>query len=222
MFRDRREAGQRLATALQHLRGTPGLLVLGMARGGVPVAAEVAEALRAPLDVLVVRKIGSPWNPELALGALTATGEFLDGDMVASTGTTAGQLAQVVARERGELARREGLYRAGRPSKPPGGRTVIVVDDGLATGASAIAALRTIQAQHPARLVLAVPVAARESLAAVRPHADEVVCLETPSPFRAVGAWYRHFGQTSDDEVRDCLAEADSRQTLHPAGSASS
>ncbi|MFN2315770.1 MAG: phosphoribosyltransferase [Gemmatimonadales bacterium] len=222
MFRDRREAGQRLANALQHLRGTPGLLVLGMARGGVPVAAEVAEALLAPLDVLVVRKIGSPRNPELALGALTAASEFLDADMVARTGTTAEELAPVVARERGELARREGLYRAGRPPEPVGGRTVIVVDDGLATGASAIAALRTIQAQHPAHLVLAVPVAPPESLAAVRPYADEVVCLETPSAFRAVGAWYRHFGQTSDDEVRACLADADNRHASHPAGSATS
>ena len=222
MFRDRREAGERLASALQHLLGTPGLLVLGMTRGGVPVAAEVAEALRAPLDILVVRKIGSPRNPELALGALTAAGQFLDADMVARTGTTAEQLALVVARERGELARREGLYRAGRPAQPPGGRTIIVVDDGLATGASAIAALHTIRAQHPAHLVLAVPVAARDSLAAVRPHADEVVCLETPSPFGAVGAWYRHFGQTSDDEVRACLADADSRHAPQPAGRAPS
>lgn len=222
MFRDRREAGERLASALQHLRGAPGLLVLGMARGGVPVAAEVAEALRAPLDVLVVRKIGSPWNPELALGAMTAWGEFLDADMVTRTGTTTEQLAQVIGREREELLRREALYRTGRPPEPPGGRMVIIVDDGLATGASAIAALRTIRAQHPARLVLAVPVAPPESLAAVRPHADEVVCLETPSPFWAVGAWYRHFGQTSDDEVRACLALADTRQAAHPAASTTS
>lgn len=210
-FHDRQDAGARLAGALDQLRDQPGVVILGMARGGVPVAAEVARALDAPLDVLVVRKLGAPGNPELALGAIAATGEHLDHGLVRATGTTSGQLEAIRRRERAELQRREASWRSGRPALPLAGRTVVVVDDGLATGSSAIAALEAVRAQAPARLILAVPVAPPDSLEVVRSHADSVVCLETPEPFGAVGAWYDDFAQTEDSDVVRHLAEADRR-----------
>lgn len=215
-YQDRQDAGRRLAAALEHLRGTPGLLILGLARGGVPVAAEVARRFGAPLDVLVVRKLGAPFNPELALGALAADGEYLDPALISATRTTPTQLEVIRRRERAELRRREAAFRAGRPARPVAGCTAVIIDDGLATGATAIAALEAVRAGGARQVILAVPVASPEGLEAVRPHADAVVCLATPPGFRAVGEWYRSFSQTHDDEVLACLADADARLATVP------
>lgn len=207
MYHDRRDAGRRVAAALAHLQGQPRLVILGMARGGVPVAAEVARVLGAPLDVVVVRKIGVPWNPELALGAIAAGAEYLDPTMIRITGTGEAEVRRTIAHERAELARREARYRAGRAALSLADATVVVVDDGLATGASAIAALRALRTLGPRRLIFAAPVGPGEAVAAVAREADEVVCPERPEPFVAVGHWYRDFSQTSDAEVQACLAD---------------
>ena len=206
-FKDRRQAGRVLATMLAHYRGSPNLLVLALPRGGLPVGLEVARALHAPLDIFVVRKLGLPGHEEYAMGAIASGGVRvmtpLPGLSVAPE-----EIAAVVAREQAELLRREQLYRGQRPAVSLAGRTVIVVDDGLATGATMRAAVLAIRQQHPARLVVAVPVGARDSCQALRADADEVVCAATPEPFRAVGLWYEKFLQTSDDEVRALLDEA--------------
>ncbi|NDP62330.1 erythromycin esterase family protein [Polaromonas sp.] len=204
---DRRQAGRLLADKLARYAGQDNLLVLGLPRGGVPVAFEVARALQAPLDIFVVRKLGLPGHEEYAMGAIASGGVRvmtpLPGLNVAPS-----KIAEVVAREQDELVRREQLYRGQRPPLSLEGRTVIVVDDGLATGASMRAAVLAIRQQHPARLVMAVPVGAQDSCEALRNDADEVVCAAMPSPFRAVGLWYKSFGQTSDEEVIALLDEA--------------
>lgn len=205
MFEDRAEAGHRLARALERFRGRKDTVVAGMVRGGVVVAAEVARDLGLPLEAVVVRKIGAPFNPELALGAVAAGGAFLDPAMIAMTGTTGEELERVRARAEAELAARQARF---SPEWRPdlfAGRTVLLVDDGLATGASAIAALRAVRAAGAARTVLAVPVAAADSLQAVASEADEVTCLATPEPFQAVGAWYRDFGEVHDADVVSLL-----------------
>ncbi|MEU9987398.1 phosphoribosyltransferase family protein [Streptomyces sp. NPDC048045] len=212
-FRDRAEAGRVLAGLLSDLSGRgelPDPLVLALPRGGIAVAAPVARALGAPLDVLVVRKIGAPHHEEFAVGAL-APGDapLFDPDTLDHLGLTEQRLAPVVERERRELARREQRYRGDRPPLDPTGRTVIVVDDGLATGATARAALRHLRNRAPARIVLAVPVGAPDSLDRLAAEADLVVCPHRPAAFSAVGQWYDDFEQLTDADVLDVL------QALH-------
>jgi putative phosphoribosyl transferase len=206
-FRDRRQAGRALAGLLEHYRGRENLLVLALPRGGVAVGFEVAHALQAPLDVIVVRKLGFPGHEEFAMGAI-ASGGVRVMNPLAGTRVSPEAVAEAVAREQAELIRREQLYRAGRPAASIRGRTVIVVDDGLATGSTMRAAVLAIRQQHPAHLAVAVPVGAEDSCEQLRGEADEVVCAAMPEPFRAVGLWYQHFPQASDDEVRDLLEEA--------------
>jgi putative phosphoribosyl transferase len=206
IFADRREAGQRLGAALGE---RPGAVVLGIPRGGVIVAAEVAAAIGATLDVVVPRKLGAPGNPELGIGAVTADGTVvLDERLVRILGVTDDYIAREVARQVAEIHRRLERYRAGRPPVDLGGRECIVVDDGVATGGTAEAALRSVRAQGASHVVLAVPVAPAESVERLRSVADEVVCLATPSPFAAVGQWYVQFPQVSDEEVLAALAAA--------------
>jgi putative phosphoribosyl transferase len=205
-FRDRADAGRQLAWRLQQYR-TEAPVVVGLPRGGMPVAAEVARALEAPLDVLVVRKLGCPWQPELALGAVGEDGAMvLNPALIAGIGLAPQDLAEVVRTERGELERRLAGYRGRRPAVPVAGRTVIVVDDGLATGASARAATRVLRRRGARRIVLAVPVAPPETVKALGGVADEVVALETPRAFLAIGQCYDDFTQTSDQEVTRLLA----------------
>ncbi|MGW0779660.1 phosphoribosyltransferase family protein [Streptomyces sp. NPDC002913] len=206
LFTDRTDAGRRLAAALRHLeRRDP--VVLGLPRGGVPVAYEVAQALGAPLDVIVVRKLGVPYHPELGFGAIGEGGvRVISDEIVRHAGVREKDLAAVERTEEAELVRRAGAYRKGRPRLPLRGRSVIVVDDGIATGATARAACRVVKAQGAAHVVLAVPVASPDVVARLREDVDEVVCLSTPSLFSAVGEWYRDFSQTSDEEVVGLLA----------------
>jgi putative phosphoribosyl transferase len=209
VYSDRAEAGRVLAKALAAYAGQPGLLVLALPRGGVPVAFEVARALQAPLDVLVVRKLGAPGHEEYAMGAIASGGEpLLNDDVVRELGITPAEVAAAVQRERAELQRRDQLYRGGRPLPDVHGRSVIVVDDGLATGATMAAAVKALRQLRPAQIVVAVPTGAADTCEQLRGLADEVVCASTPQPFRAVGQWYRDFSQTSDDEVHALLARA--------------
>jgi predicted phosphoribosyltransferase len=207
-FRDRREAGRVLAGQLARYRDDPQVVVLGLPRGGVPVAFEVAQALHAPLDVFVVRKLGLPGHEEFAMGAIASGDVRVDNPDVAPLAVPQALVDRVLARERAELARRETLYRGDRPPLALRGRTVILVDDGLATGTSMRAAVAAVRLSAPGRLVVAVPVAAAETCRALQFEADEVVCARTPEPFMAVGAWYDDFAQTSDSEVHDLLAQA--------------
>jgi putative phosphoribosyl transferase len=215
-LKDRRQAGRLLAERLEHLRHDPGLLVLALPRGGVPVGFEVAHALGAPLDIFVVRKLGFPGHEEYAMGAIASGGVRVMNPMP-GIAVSAEDVAAVVAREQDELVRRELLYRGSRPPPEVRGRTVIVVDDGLATGSTMRAAVLALRQQRPARIVVAIPVGAEETCAMLRADADEVVCAAMPRPFRAVGLWYRDFPQCSDEEVRELLAEARLEQahTLH-------
>lgn len=207
-FKDRCDAGRLLAKALEAWRGRPGLLVLGLPRGGVPVAWEVAHALGAPLDVLVVRKLGYPGQEEFAMGAIASGGvRYLDESTLAWP-VAAAEIEAVVAREQAELVRRERLYRGERPPLRLEGRVLLLIDDGLATGATMHAAAMAVRAGRPQRIVVAVPVASREALQSVGTVADEVVCLRTPEHFHAVGLWYQDFGQTSDEEVCRLLEKA--------------
>jgi putative phosphoribosyl transferase len=201
LFQDRRDAGRRLALQLRRFRGEHPIVV-GLPRGGVPVAFEVAQALDAPLDVIVVRKLGVPFQPELGMGAVGEDGvRVLTEDVVRAARVSRADIEAVVSCERREVERRAERYRGGRPMIALAGRTVIVVDDGIATGGTARAALEVARAHGARRVVLAVPVAARESVTELAAVADEVVVLETPSPFFAVGQWYAQFSQTPDDEV---------------------
>jgi putative phosphoribosyl transferase len=205
-FRDRHEAGRRLAERLSGLRSSRPL-VLGLPRGGVPVAFEVARALDSPLDLLVVRKLGVPFQPELGMGAVGEDGvRVLNPEVLREAGVTDAQLAEVEARERAEVERRAARLRGGRPAVPLTGRTVIIVDDGLATGGTARAAIRVARERGASRVVLAVPVAPPDTVTALSREADEVVALETPEPFFAIGGWYMDFSPTSDQEVVDVLA----------------
>ncbi|MFD7842835.1 phosphoribosyltransferase family protein [Nocardia sp. NPDC059764] len=208
IFEDRADAGRRLARQLATLRGDD-VVVLGLPRGGVPVAFEVARQLNAPLDVLVVRKLGVPYQPELAFGALGEDGVRVTNPTVVVRAKLSGaEMAQVEQRERAELDRRAVRFRAGRSRIPLRGRTAVIVDDGVATGATARAACQVARAQGAARVVLAVPVASREALHQLARDADEVICLEQPRFFYAVGQWYHRFGQTTDDEVVELLGHA--------------
>ena len=208
-FVDRVDAGRHLAEALVHLAGTD-LVVLGLPRGGVPVAAEVARALDAPLDVLVVRKLGLPWHPELAMGAIAGVGgaleEVRNEQVIRQARVSDEILDEVRAREVDELRRREQAYRGDRPAVDVRGRTVVVVDDGLATGSTMRAAVAAVREQSPEAIVVAVPVGSRDTCARLRLEVDEVVCVSTPLGFVAVGQAYGDFRPTSDDEVRAALS----------------
>jgi predicted phosphoribosyltransferase len=199
-YRDRAHAGDVLAEALSHYQGRADVVVLGLVRGGVPVAARVAQALRVPLDVLVVRKLGVPWSPEVAFGALGAGGVRVLNPDVADR-LDEGDIAEVVAAESAELERREERYRAGRPPLALAGRTAILVDDGLATGATAYAAVAVARGLGAARVVMAAPVGAPEAVARLAEVADEVICPLVPPHFGAVSRFYRHFAQVSTPEV---------------------
>lgn len=211
-FADRREGGRRLAKALSHYRGRPDTIVLALPRGGVVTAAAIAEELDLPLDVLVVRKLGTPGHEELAMGAIGAGGvRVLNDEVIRTLQIPTSQIDAVTRRESFELARRELRFRGGQPPLQLAGRTVIVVDDGLATGATMSAAIAVVHAQRAARIVLAVPVAPIETCERLRLVADELVYLETPEPFQAVGYWYVDFDQVQDDEVVRTLERARAR-----------
>ncbi|MEJ7810198.1 MAG: phosphoribosyltransferase [Gemmatimonadaceae bacterium] len=208
-FRDRAEAGRVLAGLLGEYAGRDDLLVLALPRGGVPVGFEIALACRAPLDIFVVRKLGVPGHEELAMGAI-ATGRVrvLNVDVIDTLGIPARAVDQVTAAEVLELERRERDYRGGRAAPDVVGRTVILVDDGLATGATMRAAVAALRARQPARIVIAVPTAAPSTCAEFRAEVDDIICAMTPDPFEAVGLWYDDFSQTTDAEVHDLLARA--------------
>jgi predicted phosphoribosyltransferase len=208
-FRDRHEAGRALATELKEYADRPDVLVLGLPRGGVPVAYEVAQALHAPLDIFLVRKLGVPGHRELAMGAI-ASGDVLvlNEDVVGALGIPDEVIDAVSEEEKRELQRRERNYRGDRPAPDVRGRTVILVDDGLATGSSMRAAVAALRQQGPARIVVAVPVGSPDVCEELREVADDAVCAYAPQPFYAVGMWYKDFTQTTDEEVRELLARA--------------
>ncbi|HEX3157565.1 MAG TPA: phosphoribosyltransferase [Gemmatimonadaceae bacterium] len=209
LFRDRTDAGRRLAAELAAYTHRADVLVLGLPRGGVPVAFEVAHVLDVPLDVFVVRKLGVPGHEELAMGAIASGGvQVLNEDIIQDLGIPERAIAAASIREQAELERRERRYRDGRPPPDVRGHTVLLVDDGLATGSTMRAAVAALRALQPARIVIAVPVAAPDVCAALGAEVDEIVCAETPEPFHAVGLWYGDFSQTTDDEVHDLLAAA--------------
>ncbi|MGV9266040.1 phosphoribosyltransferase family protein [Kitasatospora sp. NPDC003701] len=217
-FTDRTDAGRRLAALLGHLRG-PGTVVVALPRGGVPVAAEVAAALGAPLDICVIRKLGVPRQPELGMGAIGEDGvRVLNDEVIRLAGVTPGQLAEVELRERAELERRARRYRGGRPPADLRGRTVVVVDDGIATGSTARAACRIVRARGAARVVLAVPVAPDDWTDRLAGVADELVCVGTPSPFFAIGEFYGDFSQTGDEEVLRHLSRTHTAAAPDPSG----
>lgn len=207
LFQDRSEAGGKLAERLDNY--SPATLVLALPRGGVPVAFEVAKALGAPLDVLLVRKLGVPGREELAMGAIASGGvRVLNHDVVRSLRISEPEIAAAVEREENELSRREQIYRGLRPAPQVEGRNVILIDDGVATGATMRAAIFALRQQNPKRIVAAVPVGAPDTCELLRREADEVVCVATPEPFYGVGRWYAMFPQTSDEEVRELLSRA--------------
>jgi putative phosphoribosyl transferase len=212
IFANRTEAGQKLALHLRKYANRDDVIVLGAPRGGVPVAFEVATGLKAPLDVFVLRKLGVPGREEFAFGAIASGGvRILDRDTVEGLGITGLDIERVTKTEEQELERRERAYRGGRPPLDVTGRTVILVDDGIATGASMRAAIRALRQMKPSRIVIAVPVAPVSTCSSLQSEADELVCLEMPEPFFGVGQFYDDFSQVSDDEVKDLLAAA-SRQ----------
>ncbi|ALA59219.1 phosphoribosyltransferase [Nitrospira moscoviensis] len=209
VFRDRREAGVQVASLLAGYRGRRDVVVLGLPRGGVPVAFDIAKALAVPLDVMVVRKLGVPGYEELAMGAIATGGvRVLHEEVVRQAGITPDMLAAVSAREQQELARRERVFAGGRPEVEIRGRTVILVDDGLATGSTMRAAVAAARQRGAARVIVAVPVASAEACDELRAEADEVICARTPALFFGVGQWYERFEQTTDEEVRRLLADA--------------
>jgi predicted phosphoribosyltransferase len=210
LFRDRKDAGRRLARVLSEYAGRPDVLVLALPRGGVPVAFEIALALAAPLDVFLVRKLGAPGQEELAMGAIASGGvRVLDRDLVRQLGVSAAELGNVEAAERRELSRRERTYRAGLPELVCRGRTLILVDDGVATGSTLKAAIAALRRLSPKSIVVAVPVGPPSTCRELATLADDVVCLETPEPFCAVGAFYDDFRPTTDAEVRGLLVRAE-------------
>lgn len=209
LFQDRGEAGRRLAGELASYRDRPDVLVLALPRGGVPVAFEVARALHAPLDVFAVRKLGVPGHEELAMGALASGGgRVLNQDVVQGLSIPDEIINRVAESEQCELERREQLYRGERPPADISGKTVILVDDGLATGSTMRAAVAALRRLGPARIVVAVPIAAAQTCDEFRDEVDEIICAVTPQPFYAVGLWYQDFSQTTDEEVRDLLERA--------------
>jgi putative phosphoribosyl transferase len=209
LFRDRSEAGRQLAARLAHYVDRPDVLVLALPRGGVPVGYEVARALHVPMDVFIVRKLGVPGHEELAMGAVASGGvRVLNDQVVKGLGIPDYVIDAVASWEQQELERRERLYRGQRPPPDVRGKTVILVDDGLATGSTMLAAVRALRQLGPARIVVAVPVASRDTCDLLKTEVDEVVCAVTPEPFYAVGLWYRNFSQTTDEEVRELLEQS--------------
>jgi putative phosphoribosyl transferase len=220
-YRDRLAAGRALAAQLKSSHHWQRPLVLGLPRGGVPVAAEVAAALDADLDVMIVRKIGLPWQPEVAMGAIASGGICIrNGPVIRATGVSDDDFLEVARQEREELKRRERRYRGDHPQPPMAGRTVILVDDGLATGSTMRAAIAAVRKLHPAEVVVAVPVGAADTVADLKGLAEEVVCLAIPEPFGAVGAFYDDFSPTRDEDVEAILAAGFSRKRLAPAHAA--
>jgi predicted phosphoribosyltransferase len=214
LFQDRFDAGRYLASRLRHFANRSDTVVLALPRGGVPVGFEVAQALNAPLDVFVVRKLGLPGHEELAMGAIASGGiRVVDEDLVRAAGIPGALIDAVAAREERELARRERDYCEGRPRVDVQDRAVIVVDDGLATGSSMRAAVLALKKKRPAEIVVAVPVGAPRAYAEFESEVDQVICAVTPEPFWSVGQWYKDFSQTSDEEVRDLLRRSASLAT---------
>jgi putative phosphoribosyl transferase len=213
-FRDRFEAGQLLGPAVaERLRGRSNVIVLALPRGGVPVGYEVARTLGAPLDVFIVRKLGVPGHEELAMGAIASGGvRVLNDDVLRHIPVPKSTIEAVAKREQAELVRREASYRGSKPPLDVRGRTVVVVDDGLATGSTMRAAVRALRAMDAGSIIVAVPVAARETCDEFRAEVDDIVCLRTPEPFQAVGLWYEDFTQTTDEEVHELLAGAPQRK----------
>jgi predicted phosphoribosyltransferase len=215
VFNDRAEAGRVLAEQLRHYAGRPDVIVLALPRGGVPVAYEVARALHAPLDIFVVRKLGIPGHEELAMGAVATGGVRVLNDQVVKGLSIPGFVIDAVANwELLELERRERLYRGNRPPPEVRGKTVILVDDGLATGSTMLAAVQALRKLGPASIVVAVPVASPDTCQLLKEYVDETVCPATPEPFYAVGLWYRDFSQTTDEEVRELLERSASEARL--------
>ena len=215
-FANRSVAGQQLAAALAEYASRPDVIVLALPRGGVPVAYEIAVGLKAPLDVFLVRKLGVPGHAELAMGAIAAGGvQVLSDDLIEDLGIPSSVVSQVAARERLELERRDAAFRGGRPMRDVGHRTAILVDDGLATGSTMEAAIIALRRLNPTRIVVAVPVGAKDTCDRLRRLADDLVCLRTPAPFSAVGLWYDDFSQTSDAEVMRLLAAASEGHTTN-------
>lgn len=209
VFKDRQDAGRQLAEWLRPSVPEDDIVVLGLPRGGVPVAYELATALEAPLDVFIVRKLGSPFNPELAAGAIGSGGVTVyNDDVLAALGLSERSLAPVLEREKAELERREHAYRAGRPPLDLRGKTVILVDDGIATGATMRAAVEAARAHEPKEIIVAAPNGSRQAVELLRETADRVAVLSTPEPYMGVGAWYGHFPQLRDEEVLAILERA--------------
>ncbi len=209
LLRDRREAGRRLAERLQHYRDRDDVIVLALPRGGVPVAYELAKELNLPMDVFLVRKLGVPWQPELAMGAVATGGvRILNRDVTSALNLRESQIEDIARQEEQILHERERLFRGDRPAPNITGRTVILVDDGLATGSSMRAAIAALRKQNPARIVVAVPVSSAATCEELSREVDEIVCLATPEPFWAVGQWYVDFSPTTDAEVQELLARA--------------
>jgi putative phosphoribosyl transferase len=214
-FANRREAGKQLAQKLLEYADRADVLILALPRGGVPVAYEVAVTLKVPLDVLIVRKLGLPGREELAIGAIASGGiQILNKSIILALKVDQSVINSVVAREIAELQRREDQYRGDRPAQEARNRTVVLIDDGLATGASMLAAVRALRSQQPARTIIAVPAAAPQAIPALKSEVDEIVFVIAPDPFEGVGKWYENFSQTTDEEVRLLLDEAN-RQLPH-------
>jgi predicted phosphoribosyltransferase len=208
-FRDRAEAGRRLAEALEARGGWRDAVVLALPRGGVAIGLEVARTIGAPLDVVVVRKLGVPWQPELAMGAVASGGVLLlNQEVVDTVRVSREEIAEIAATESREIERRERAYRSGLPAVEVRGKTAVIVDDGLATGVTMRAAIAAVRAREPARIVVAAPVGGEEAIRRLRLEADDVLCPVVPSHLYAIGAWYEEFPQLTDNEVRRLLAEA--------------
>jgi predicted phosphoribosyltransferase len=219
-FADRLEGGRLLAADPSLRKYSEGAIVLALTRGGVPVGFAVADRLHLPLDIVVVRKIGVPWQPELAMGAIAGTTRVLDDRMIQELGIPDEEVEDIIAREQAEMKRREDLYRGGKPAPDLHGRSAILIDDGLATGSTMLAAVRHVRSLKPAKVIVGVPVGSTYACDHLRREVDELVCLAIPECFFAVGEWYRDFGQVSDSEVQNLLAESRHRLRTHLASPA--